>query len=164
MLNSRLTFVLALSAVLCLGLLPACRSGCCDSDYVRPVAEGSPSGSASDEIADEIADEAVGGALAGSVCDDEAAPAEKPAAKKPRRRRKINAQSVWLRRCAKCHGMTGGGGKGPRLVGRGALKKFATREELAAYVVQNMPPNGPSTDEDVALALANFAFQVNKRR
>lgn len=156
---SRMTFGLALLALLGLALLPACRSRCCDTEYVRPVAEGSPSGSASDEITDE----AVGNALAGSVCDDEAPEAPKPAVK-PRRRRKINAQSVWLRRCAKCHGMTGGGGKGPRLVGRGALRKFATRQELAAYVVEHMPPNGPRTDEDVAYALADFAFKVNNRR
>lgn len=154
MTTPRLMFTLTLLAVIGLALLPACRSRCCDG-YAPVLAEGSPSGSASDADVEAGTDE--------SPVVGEAEPKE-PKKTQPKRRRRINAQALYTRRCARCHGGMGGGGKGPRLVGRGALRKFKTRNDLSAYVLENMPPQGPKLDEDEANALARFAWQVNGRR
>jgi cytochrome c len=54
--------------------------------------------------------------------------------------------------CAKCHGASGEGGKGPPLVGKDALPlrregakvrtgEFRTAMDIAAFVTKNMPPS-----------------------
>lgn len=85
-------------------------------------------------------------------------------------------QKLYGERCAGCHGASGEGGKGPRLVGldEGALPlepradakyrkgTFRTVADVAAFVTQNMPPGkgGALTGEEYWSVLA-FDLKAN---
>ena len=63
-------------------------------------------------------------------------------------------QMIFAQRCARCHGASGQGGTGPRLIGSRALAGFASAELLTEFVQQNMPPGesatlGPTADYSV---------------
>jgi cytochrome c len=62
-----------------------------------------------------------------------------------------DGQTLFAARCARCHGASGQGGAGPRLVGSGALAGFENAEQVAEFVQTNMPPGesrtlGPTAD------------------
>lgn len=85
-------------------------------------------------------------------------------------------QTLFARNCADCHGDSGQGGTGPRLVGldEGALPleppesrmvrdtEFVTAGDVAAFVVANMPPGkGGSLSTDEYLAILAFDLKAN---
>lgn len=85
-------------------------------------------------------------------------------------------QKLYAANCASCHGAGGEGGKAPRLVGmkEGALpldapstskarkSKFKTAGDVAAFVVQSMPPgNAPKLTEDQYWAILAFDLKAN---
>jgi mono/diheme cytochrome c family protein len=64
--------------------------------------------------------------------------------------------------CASCHGADGSGGKGPKVVGEGALTRFANAAEVFSYVSENMPGNAPgSLPEDEVVAILAFDLFAN---
>lgn len=85
-------------------------------------------------------------------------------------------QTLYGKKCASCHGSSGEGGEGPRLVGlsQGALpldpppgarvrhSRFTTVMDVADFVVHNMPPNqaGSLSDEEYFSVLA-FDLKAN---
>ena len=85
-------------------------------------------------------------------------------------------QQLYGEKCAKCHGASGEGGDAPRVVGldKGALPlqppaerkarktEFKTVMDVAAFTVQNMPPNqaGSLTTEEYFSVLA-FDLKAN---
>jgi S-disulfanyl-L-cysteine oxidoreductase SoxD len=58
----------------------------------------------------------------------------------------IAGKALFADSCAVCHGSAGQGRSATRLVGMtsGALSRFGTAEELADFVMVNMPPNAAS--------------------
>jgi S-disulfanyl-L-cysteine oxidoreductase SoxD len=85
-------------------------------------------------------------------------------------------QKLYGEKCASCHGSSGEGGKGPRVVGmdKGALpldppadrkyrkNQFKTAADVAEFVVKAMPPGGDSSlkEEDYWAILA-FDLHAN---
>lgn len=61
-------------------------------------------------------------------------------------------KAVFSRSCTGCHGGSGQGGRGPRLIGleQGALSDFANADEVARFIGTNMPV--ANTDEAYAVA------------
>jgi cytochrome c len=115
--------------------------------------------------------------LATAACHTDSKPAA-PASKAP-----ANVQSqvdhggtVFAANCAECHGASGQGGKGPRLVGAGAFPlnprpeqkvrkiRFHTAADVAKFVTTSMPPDPevrkeiPESDYWAVLA---FALSAN---
>jgi cytochrome c len=85
-------------------------------------------------------------------------------------------QILFGEHCAKCHGDSGQGGRGPRLVGlrEGALplepppsrklrtKRFVTVADVAEFVVANMPLNKAGTlSTEEYLAILAFDLKAN---
>jgi cytochrome c len=85
-------------------------------------------------------------------------------------------ESLYTRHCAECHGDSGQGGSGPRLVGlaEGALPleppasrmvrdtEFVTVGDVAAFAVANMPPGkGGSLSTAEYLAILAFDLKAN---
>lgn len=85
-------------------------------------------------------------------------------------------QELYGAHCASCHGASGEGKKGPRLVGvaQGALPleppasakrrkgEFHTAADIAGFVVKNMPPDAPgSLTEDQYWAILAFDLKAN---
>ena len=84
--------------------------------------------------------------------------------------------TVFAANCAECHGKSGEGKKGPRLVGSGAFPlhprpdqkvrkiAFHTAADVATFVTQNMPPSAEARKEipesDYWAVLA-FALSAN---
>jgi mono/diheme cytochrome c family protein len=111
------------------------------------------------------------------ACGGSAPPAESPAAESPAPAaesltpaagstspatfaEQVSAgQQLYAAHCAECHGGSGEGSKGPRVVGldQGALPldppagakyrktQFKTVADIAAFVVASMPPNAPGS-------------------
>lgn len=87
---------------------------------------------------------------------------------------KLGSQ-VYASKCAGCHGATGGGGIGPRVVGlsEGALPlepragsarttQFVTVADVASFVVKTMPPDAPgSLSADEYWAILAFDLKAN---
>jgi cytochrome c len=73
-------------------------------------------------------------------------------------------KALFLQRCATCHGGTGEGRSGPRLVGlsAGALRSFTTARDVADYVLVNMPPGAAGTlSQQQAYDLVGFLVDAN---
>lgn len=85
-------------------------------------------------------------------------------------------QKEYGEHCAKCHGSSGEGDKGPRVVGldKGALpedppanakyrkSKFVTVADVAGFVTKNMPPTAPgSLSEEEYWAILAFDLKAN---
>ena len=85
-------------------------------------------------------------------------------------------QQLFEEHCANCHGASGEGKKGPRLVGvaQGALpleppagakyrkNEFHTAADVATFVVKNMPPDAPgSLTEQEYWAILAFDLKAN---
>jgi cytochrome c len=84
--------------------------------------------------------------------------------------------ALYAKHCADCHGVSGEGGDGPRLVGldQGALPlkppasrqvrnmDFVTVADVAGFVVANMPPGkAGSLSNDEYLAILAFDLKAN---
>lgn len=71
-------------------------------------------------------------------------------------------QQLYAKNCASCHGDSGEGSNGPKLVGKDALTKFKTAKDVFDFVKTNMPPKkaGSLTDEQYAAILA-FDLKAN---
>jgi cytochrome c len=84
--------------------------------------------------------------------------------------------TLYAKHCADCHGASGEGGEGPRLVGldQGALPlkppasrrardvDFVTVADVAGFAVANMPPGkGGSLSNDEYLAILAFDLKAN---
>ena len=75
--------------------------------------------------------------------------------------------------CATCHGNSGEGGDGPRVVGKDALPldprpdqkfrkvQFHTALDVGQFVVQNMPPKGPKLAEKDYWDILAFDLKAN---
>jgi mono/diheme cytochrome c family protein len=99
-----------------------------------------------------------------------------PASESPRfSEQAARGARLFVENCAKCHGPAGEGAKAPRLVGLddGALPlhprpeqkirmtPFRTAADVAAFVVKNMPPGGPSLPIADYWAILAFDLQAN---
>jgi cytochrome c len=84
--------------------------------------------------------------------------------------------ALYAKHCADCHGASGQGGDGPRLVGleQGALPEkppasrsvrdvdFVTVADVASFAVANMPPGqGGSLSNEAYLAILAFDLKAN---
>ena len=84
--------------------------------------------------------------------------------------------TVYAANCAECHGKSGEGKKGPRLVGSGAFPlnprpdqkvrkiAFHTAADVATFVTQNMPPSADARadiEESDYWAVLAFALSAN---
>lgn len=84
--------------------------------------------------------------------------------------------TLYAKHCADCHGASGEGGEGPRVVGldEGALPlkppasrqvrdvDFVTVADVAGFAVENMPPGkGGSLSNDEYLAILAFDLKAN---
>lgn len=107
-----------------------------------------------------------------------AAPAESPASAPPQTFAEQVAlgQTLFGEKCAGCHGDSGEGNKGPRVVGlaEGALpldpppsatvrkSQFATVMDVASFVVQAMPPSAPgSLSQEEYFSILAFDLKAN---
>ncbi|MFC2041941.1 c-type cytochrome [Chloroflexota bacterium] len=55
-------------------------------------------------------------------------------------------ENVFASRCAGCHGTTGGGGRGPAVIGsKASLGKYNTAQGLFDFVSTNMPKSNPGS-------------------
>lgn len=85
-------------------------------------------------------------------------------------------EKLYTDNCATCHGASGEGNPGPRVVGldKGALPldppatakyrktQFKTAADVAGFVVKNMPPNGdPSLKESDYWSILAFDLHAN---
>ncbi len=57
----------------------------------------------------------------------------------------VDGRTVFVDRCARCHGAEGEGGIGPRLIGDDRLAGYGTALGLFDYVSQVMPADAPGT-------------------
>lgn len=85
-------------------------------------------------------------------------------------------QTLYGKKCAQCHGASGEGADGPRVVGldKGALpldppatakirkSQFKTVADVAEFVVENMPPDAPgSLTTDAYFSILAFDLKAN---
>lgn len=73
-------------------------------------------------------------------------------------------ETLFAQRCARCHGERGEGSFAPRLIGRdqGALRSFATADELADYIIRFMPPGGGgSLTREEYFSVVAFGLKAN---
>src|SRR5262249_41302864 len=71
-------------------------------------------------------------------------------------------QQLYGEHCAKCHGADGTGGKGPAVVGQGALAKFSNAADVYAFASTKMPGDAPgSLPSDQMIAILAFDLHAN---
>lgn len=73
-------------------------------------------------------------------------------------------ETLFAQRCARCHGERGEGSFAPRLIGleQGALRSFATADELADYIIRFMPPGGGgSLTREEYFSVVAFGLKAN---
>ncbi len=75
----------------------------------------------------------------------------------------VTGRSVWVARCASCHGADGGGGSGPRLNDGRLVERYPDLTDAAAFVAVGrggMPAFGDDLDDTELAAVVRYVAEV----
>lgn len=75
----------------------------------------------------------------------------------------IEGREIYTSQCARCHGLDGGGGRGPKLADGEVLSSFPTVEDQIALVANgndNMPSFSGRLTEDQIEAVVRYSREV----